>query len=396
MRRSSVSAALALAGCILAAFFAAAAVAAPAPKCEDGKLAVAGGCVDRKAARRQIEGIVRQAMPELGLRATILQVDTGNQALIRAGFGNSMKGVPATPDMHFRIGAMAIPYLINLTLQLEDEGKLSLDDKLAQYFPELPEASEITLRNLASVTTGWPDWIQGNETFQKILFEDPFRQWQPHELLDYAFAQPLPCAPNACFHYAHTNFLVLADVIKQVTGRSISSLIAERVFRPLGLEDTQISRFPAMPGPALHSYTGERGFYEDATFWSPSWSIGSGTVMSGTLGDVVHSARELGRGALISKHANAERTAPVSAGLPPFNRSLYYALGVLVANGWQFQNPVINGYMGIQAYLPAKDISLAVVTTQLPRSSNTTQSFAGVLFSRIASYLAPGHPIGTP
>ena len=364
--------------------------------CAPGQLRVSTGCVDRRGARRHIEAMVRDAMPELGLRATIIRVDTGEQKLVDAGFGNSMKGVPASPKMYFRIGSIAIPYLINLLLQLEDEGKLSLNDKLAKYRPNFPEAGEVTLRMLANVTSGYPDWVQHNEPFQKLLFENPFRQWSSNELLHWAFTQPLACAPGTCFHYAHTNFAILSQVISKVTGESISKLMRERVLDPLGLDHTQVSRYPAFPGPALHAYTGERGIYEDDTFWSPSWSIGNGTVMTSPIADVVHGAREIGRGALISAQANAERTAPTSVGIPPFTKSLYYALGITLANGWEFQNPFIDGYTGVSAYLKSQDISAGIVTTQLPQSSANGVGNATILLQRLSEYISPGNVIQLP
>jgi D-alanyl-D-alanine carboxypeptidase len=367
-----------------------------ASTCKPGQLLVSSGCVGRGGARRHIEAMVREAMPELGLRATIMRVDTGEQPLVNAGFGNSMKGVPASPKMYFRIGSMAIPYLINLLLQLEDEGKLSLNDKLSKYRPNFPEAGEVTLRMLADVTSGYPDWIQGNEPFQEKLLENPFRQWTSIELLHWAFTLPIPCAPGTCFHYAHTNFAILSQVIAQVTGESVSKLIRERVLGPLGLDHTQVSRYPAMPGDALHAYTGERGVYEDDTFWSPSWSIGDGTVMTSPMADVVRGARELGRGDLISAHANAERIAPTSVGIPPFTKSIYYGLGISVANGWEFQNPFIDGYTGVAAYLKAQDLSVGIVTTQLPQSSANGKANATILMTRLAEYLSPNHLIELP
>jgi CubicO group peptidase (beta-lactamase class C family) len=367
-----------------------------ASACEPGQLQVSSGCVGRRGARRHIEAMVREAMPELGLRATIMRVDTGEQPLVNAGFGNSMKGVPASPKMYFRIGSIAIPYLINLLLQLEDEGKLSLNDKLSKYRPNFPEANEVTLRMLADVTSGYPDWIQGNEPFQKQLLENPFRQWTSNELLHWAFTEPVACAPGTCFHYAHTNFAILSQVIAQVTGESVSKLVRERVLEPLGLDHTQVSRYPAMPGEALHAYTGERGVYEDDTFWSPSWSIGDGTIMASPMADVVRGAREIGRGDLISAHANAERTAPTSVGIPPFTKSIYYGLGITVANGWEFQNPFIDGYTGVSAYLKAQDISVGIVTTQLPQSSANGKANATTLMVRLAEYLSPKHPIELP
>jgi D-alanyl-D-alanine carboxypeptidase len=373
------------------------ATGASATGCAPGQLLVSGGCVSRAAAGRHIEAMVREAMPELGLRATIIRVDTGEEPLVNAGFGNSIKGVPASPRMYFRIGSMAIPYLIDLLLQLEDEGRLSLDDKLAKNRPGFPEANEVTLRMLANVTSGYPDWIQGNEPFQQLLFENPFRQWTSNELLHWAFTQPLACAPGACFHYAHTNFAILSQVIAKVTGEPVSKLIRERVLAPLGLDHTQVSRYPAFPGPALHAYTGERGIYEDATFWSPSWTIGDGTVMAAPMADVVRGIRAIGRGALISAHANAERIAPTSVGkVAPFTRHLYYGLGITVADGWQFQNPFIDGYTGISGYLGAQDLAVGIVTTQLPRSSANGVGNATILFTRLSEYLSPKHRVVLP
>ena len=370
---------------------------ASAAECPKGQLQVSTGCTSRVAAQRHIEGIVREAMPELGLRATIMRVDTGEQPLIDKGFGNSMKGVPASPKMYFRIGSIAIPYLINLLLQLQDEGKLSLNDKLAKYRPNFPEANEVTLRMLANVTSGYPDWVQRNEPFQQLLFENPFRQWTSNELLHWAFTQSVGCPPGTCFQYAHTNFAILSQVIAKVTGESISKLMRERVLGPLGLDHTQVSRYPAMPGEALHAYTGERGVYEDDTFWSPSWSIGDGTVMTSTMADVVRGAREIGRGALISARSNAERIAPTSVGkIPVFTKHRYYALGITLANGWEFQNPFIDGYTGASAYLKAQDISVGIVTTQLPQSSANGVGNAPILLARLSDYLSPEHLIEIP
>lgn len=369
----------------------------PAPtSCGPGLLETSAGCVSRGVAQHHVEAMVKAAMPELGLRATIVRVDTGEEALVNAGFGNSMKGVPASPRMYFRIGSIAIPYLIDLLLQLEDEGKLSLNDKLAKYRPNFPEADEVTLRMLASVTSGYPDWVQENEAFQKQLLENPFRQYSADELLHWAFTLPVACPPGTCFHYAHTNFSILSQVISQVTGKSISALMRERVLGPLGLDHTQISRFPAFPGAALHAYTGERGVYEDSTFWSPSWTIGDGTVMASTMADVVHGIRDMAGGQLISARANRERIEPISVGLPPFTPQIYYGLGITVADGWQFQNPFLNGYTGAAGYLPSQDLSVGIVTTQLPQSSASSTNFANVLLVQLSEYLSPQHVIKLP
>ncbi len=364
--------------------------------CASHQMRIGGSCVGRAAVRRHIATIARRTMRQAGIKATILRIDTGGRPLLSAGFGNSMAGVPATPAMHFRIGSMAIPYLINLLLQLQDEGRLSLDDKLSTYLPNLPDAGRITLRMLANNTSGYADWIQGNPEFQEQLLGGVFRQWTPRELLDIAFAQPPACAPGACFHYAHTNFAVLSEVISKVTGQSISDLMHERVFRPLGLRATAVSRYPAMPGSVLHAYSGDRGPYEDSTFWSPSWTIGAGTVMSSTIGDIARSARAIGTGALISPASYRQEFAPTLVRKGFMSKGLYYGLGIVVGNGWRFQNPMLNGYTGIMAYLPGRRLSLAAVATAQPRAAASEVSLANLLATRLSEYLTPGRLMPPP
>jgi CubicO group peptidase (beta-lactamase class C family) len=368
---------------------------AGASSCTAGKVSVAGGCVSRAAAGKHVRALVQEAKSELGLKAAIVRVDTGSQPLAEFALGNSMKGTPASTDMYFRIGSMAIPHMITVLLQLQDEGRLSLDDKLAKYRPEMPNADRITLRMLANNTSGYLDWIQGNLSFVETLFENPFRFWTANELLQIAFARGQACEPGTCFHYAHTNLSVLSTVIAKVTGNSAEEEIRERVLEPLGLRHTQISRYAAFPGPALHSYTTERGFYEDATFWTPSWTIGAGQVMSATIGDVARTARAVGSGELISPAAARERVANTSAGLPGTKPEYYYGLGELIDGDWVVQNPMLNGYTGVMAYLPQRKLSVAIVTTILP-SADPELAYSTVLLERLSAYLAPGDPANLP
>jgi D-alanyl-D-alanine carboxypeptidase len=382
---------LRLAPLIAAAALGLAATPAVAARC----VPTADGCVARDTAARHIATITRQTMSELGMRAAIVRVDTAGQPLLSRGFGTSMAGTPATPAMHFRIGSMAIPHLITAILQLQDQGRLKLDDPVGKFLPGLPNADQVTLRMLADDTSGYADWIQGNPVFVDALLGDPFRQWSPQELLDIAFALPAPCAPGACFSYAHTNYAVLAQVVEKITGEPAAKVIRDRVLRPLGLRQTEISRYPAMPDPVLHSYSADRGHYEDATFWSPSWTIGAGTVMNATIGDVARTARAIGTGALLTPASAKERVAAPQPMRDPFTADVYYALGILVSHTWQVQNPMLNGYTGSMGYLPSQDLTIAIVATQAQGASGET-AYASRLFERLTAYLSPQHTAVLP
>lgn len=298
--------------------------------------------------------------------------------------------MPATLRMHTRIGSIAIPYVIDILLQLQDRGRLSLDDPLSKYFPDLPNADTITLRMLTTATPGYPDWIQENPSFVSDLYGDPFQQFTTGEILDIALHRPLICQPGECFHYAHTNFVILGKIINKVTGKPLKTLLRKRVLRPLGLDQTEISALPAIPPLALHAYAAARGPYEDATSWTPSPGISSSITMTGTIGDVVKSAKAIGRGALISRKASRERFAPVTAHYPGFSPNLYYGLGLIIVNTWQIQNPERNGYTAIEAYLPSERIAVGLAVTKGPRAAaQTSENYSELLFSELTHYLSP-------
>jgi len=391
-----VGVAIALAVCSLIGGSASAVAGAQSKGCGAGEVLTAPGCTGFRAAGRHVEAIVRESVEENDLRAALVRVDVGNRTLATASPGESMAGAPANLRMHFRIGSIAIPDLIDLLLQLQDRGRLSLDDPVSKWFPDLPNADRVTLRMLANSTSGYADWVQGNDEFSATLLDDVFRQWKTRELLDIALARPLVCAPGACFHYAHTNFVILDKVIHEVTGQSIAKLTRRRIFRPLGLRQTKISALPAIPSPALHAYSGDRGVYEDSTSWSPSWGIAAQMTQTSTIGDVMKMAKALGEGALISKRASRERFAPTTASLPntlstPFSPNYYYGLGVLVLNSWEFQNPQLNGYTSIMAYMPSRRIAVALTVTNGRAAAATQTNFSERLFTEISAYLTPDH-----
>jgi CubicO group peptidase (beta-lactamase class C family) len=129
------------------------------------------------------------------------------------------------------------------------------------------------------------------------------------------------CQPGECFHYAHTNFVILGKVISKVTGKPVKTLLQNRILRPLGLRETYISPLPEMPRPYLNAYTAARGPYEDSTAWTPSWGISSSMTMSSTIGDVVKSAKAMGRGTLLSRRSAKERFAPYTRTCPVSRRT---------------------------------------------------------------------------
>jgi len=166
-RRETVTMALALAGGALGAGPARPAFAASLRQATP--VATAPG--DQAEA---IVALARDIMSKQDVNAVILRVTIDGQEVVTAALGESMTGVPATTDMHFRNGAVAFFYVSTLLLRLVDQQLVSLDDSLASWLPDLPDADLVTLRMLANMTAGYPDYVQ-NPKLSQELYADPFR-----------------------------------------------------------------------------------------------------------------------------------------------------------------------------------------------------------------------------
>jgi CubicO group peptidase (beta-lactamase class C family) len=204
-----------------------------------------------------ITDIVKNAMATEHLRSVIIKVTKGDQVVTRQAFGESMEGVPATTDMHVPNGNVAFAYLGTLLLEFVDEHKVGLDDTIDRWMPDLPEGGKVTLKMLANHTSGYPDY-ETDPAWLAAWSADPFHIWTFQERLTYAFSRPVLFAPGTNWAYAHTNFMILGEILARIGGKPLATLLSEKVLGPMGLTGTAESQTSAVPSPVLHSYTSER------------------------------------------------------------------------------------------------------------------------------------------
>lgn len=356
--------------------------------------------------------IVRDTMAETHLKAVIVRATVDGKEIVTRAVGDSMTGVPATTNMHFRNGAVAISYVSTLLLILVDQKKVALDDKLSKWLPDVPNADRVTLGQLGQMTSGYVDYVIGNTEFEKALYEDPFRQWEPDQLLGFATSKPLLYEPGTNWNYAHTNYVLLGKALEKATGEDMPKLLQDKVLGPLGLTNTANSFTPEIPVPVMHAFTSERrqalqipngtSFYEESTYWNPSWTITHGAIQTTNIYDMEASASGLGSGRLLSKDSYEKFASTALRGkttaLPDcttcmeMNEGYTYGMGVVISGDWLLQNPLFAGEAGVMAYLPNKKISLAIAVTYLPEAFDEQGNYrneADTLFRRIAKELAP-------
>lgn len=349
-----------------------------------------------------VRRIVRDTMSQRHLKAVIVRITVDGKEVLTEAVGESMTGVPATTQMHFRNGAVAISYVATLLLRLVDEKKVRLDDKLSTWLPDVPHADRVTLGQLAQMTSGYPDYVLGNEEFDNTFYADPFKQWTTDELLAQVVSRPLLYPPGTNWNYAHTNYLMLGKALEKVTGLEMPKLLQDKVLGPLGLSQTANSDTPEIPPPVLHAFSAERGRYEDTTFWNPSWTITHGAIQTTNIYDLEATARGIGSGRLLSRDSYQKMVSTdlrgktrAQAGCPTCaeqNDIYTYGLGIVISGHWLLQNPMFAGYAGVEAYLPSQKTALALITTFDEQAFDAQGNYANeadTLFRRIGAELAP-------
>ena len=406
-----------LAGCTTATGDSGSAVTSSIAATTQGASALSTASAD-PAQEAVVDSVVLGAMKQHFLRSAIVRVTIDGKEIITKAYGESMTGVPATTDMHFRNGAVAIAYVSTLLLQLVDEKKVSLDDKISQWVPEIPHSDEVTLGQLAQMTSGYTDYVLGNVEVDKELLSDPFRQWTPQELISTVTSKPLIYPPGTNWNYAHTNYLILGLALEKITGMKMEDLMRERVLDPLGLENTSGNAgTPAIPDPALHAFTSERKpflgvpeetpFYEESTFWNPSWTITQGAIQTTNIYDLNETAVAIGTGELLSPGSYQKMIAPDLRGKTTvvdgcatcFAQDEQYAFGygVVLPGDWVVQSPLFSGEAGAFAYLPSQKVAIAVAVTMsvnafLPSGDYKPEvggNAGDVLWREIATALVP-------
>ena len=180
--------------------------------------------------------MVKQRVPGLALAVV------RNGVLLRAqGFGsaNLEHNVPVTAATVFQSGSVGKQFTSTLVIQLIGEGKLSLDDRLAKFFPSGPAAwRDITIRQMLSHTSGISE-----KFYSKV---DLHLEYADSTVARIIGEQPLDFVPGSRWSYSNPGYVMLGFVIEKVTGRFYGDLLEERIFSPLGMTTAMIINEPVI------------------------------------------------------------------------------------------------------------------------------------------------------
>ncbi|OKI46449.1 serine hydrolase domain-containing protein [Streptomyces sp. MJM1172] len=289
--------ALRTAGAAAAVVLALLAGAAPAASAATGSgtatpSATARG-LDREALQRRLD-----AVHEAGMYGAYGSVRDGRAQWTGAtGFADVDTRRPATPDMRHRVGSITKTFTATAVLQQSARGRIGLDRPVGDYLPGLvpgERGRKITVRMLLNHTSGIDDYVieafpSLKENSPKSLDDFRHRTLRPATLIGYGVNRPQLFEPGTDWSYSNTNYLLLGELLRKVTGEDPERVITRDVIRAAGLRHTYFpGTDPAIRGPHSRMYENLGGLIDPPRDYSEY-----NMTMAGTAGALVSTTQDL-------------------------------------------------------------------------------------------------------
>lgn len=301
---------------------------------------------------------------------------------LAVGYSDRESKRPMRPDDRMLAGSTGKTFAAATALQLVAEGKLDLDDRIEKYlgkepwFDKLPNARQITIRQLMNHTSGLVRY-EFKKEFTDFLTSNPYKVWTPEERLAYLFGEKAPFEAGKGWDYSDTNYIVLGMIIERVTGKRFYDEARRRVVNPLGLSDTIAQEGPVMKG-VVQGYAGEANPFggKDAMIENGKFIVNpqlewTGGGWASTSVDLARWAKMYFEGKAFPASLLPQVLDGVSA--PMLGRDAKYGLCAIIRNtpaGVTYgHSGFFPGYMTEMMYFPETKIAVAVqVNTSVPKA----------------------------
>ena len=295
------------------------------------------------------------------------------------GSANLETGTAATPDSVFRIGSLTKQFTAAAILTLVDDGKLSLDDKVRKYIPELPTDDASTIRQLLNHTAGFADYVGGPGFDERV-------KWLPlttDQLLgEVLSAKPLHrFAPGTQWDYSSSNYAFAGAIVERVSGQPLRTFVKTRLLDPLDMSHTAFDDERALvPGRAsgYDRLKVETSGYINTRTISMSVPFAAG-AMASTVGDLLIWSDALHHGRVLKPDSYQQMITPARLNdgtqasiLRPdgTRRVIGYGMGLSVSGASAApelaHDGAIDGFTSTMTTLTGPDVVLVVLVNTSP------------------------------
>lgn len=217
---------------------------------------------------------MQEVMDEQAIPGLSVGVAIGGRRAFVAGYGtaNLEHGVAASSNTVYEVASLTKIFTAALVLYLAHQGKLKLDNPIADYAKGLPAAwKPVTPRHILTHVSGIPSY-----TAEERFWEETRRDWSPQEIIELVSGHELLYKPGTDHHYDNTGYIVLGLAVEEVTGQDFAEALVERILDPLDMTDTMMNDLCAIVPNRAAGYVAGEEAPENRDYYAPSraWSAG--------------------------------------------------------------------------------------------------------------------------
>lgn len=365
-----------------------------------------------------LRAVVEKAVSDMLVPGAVVAIRTP-QGSYTAAVGTTELGKQTPPDTktHFRIASNSKTMTAALVVLLAQDGKLKFSDPVSTYVADVPRGSDITVADLLKMRSGLYNYTDAPELSAE-LDADPAKAWTPQEVLAIAFAHPPNDPPDTAYEYNNTNYALLGLIAEKAGGRPLAEQLRDRLFGPLGLQQTSIPAVDdtSIPAPYSHGYMYGGSAYAmvddpypadikdaakagtlapvDYTNQNPSYAHATGGVIS-TADNIATWIRALVSGKVFDADFHRQWLESVQAEDPDNPDGQKYGYGISYQRfsptaAMYYHGGEMPGFNSFMGYDPDNDVSLVIWTnlTISPEDKTTAQALLPTVLDEIYAGLS--------
>jgi len=285
------------------------------------------------------------------------------------GYANREWKIPNTLETKFRIGSITKQFTSAAILQLVEKGKISLEDKLSNYFPAFPKGDSVTIHMLLNHTCG----IKSYTAIKNFSSISPL-PYSKDSVIALISRQPYDFSPGTSYSYSNSGYFLLGCLVEKVSGQSYESYLNENLINSVSLRNTGMDRLDSILPNRSSGYVLSQRVYKNAPFISMEFPFSAGAIFS-TVDDIYKWQMALFGGKIVSgEHLKKMNTPYLSK----------YGYGLHIDT---FHNHLhighsggIPGYTTNSEYYPADDLYIIVFSNNTADAPYIGKALASIIF----------------
>ena len=304
---------------------------------------------------------------------TVLVMQKG-KAVYKKAFGLADRewNVANTVNTKYRIGSVTKQFTAACILQLAEQGKLTLDDKLSKYIPNYPKGDSITTHMLLNHTSGIKNYTDLPEFWPKAILP------LSHDSMIALFKnKPLDFSPGSKWKYSNSGYFLLGVIVEKASGKKFDDYLMENVLKKAGLKNTAMDNIDSVLLYRAKGYSkNQQDIWEHAMLISMEGPYSAGAMFS-TVDDLYTWIKALTGNKIISAESLKKMTTPYMD-----NYGYGIRIDSLKTHHRFTHNGGIPGFVSHLAFYPDDDICVAVISNNSGNSSQLGIALASIMFDQ--------------